>query len=165
MLVDKSEGRYSSWTSRYELRFKPLRSAAHGNVGTSTIPTISHDDFITTMIKIQSPSENLLQSAAQYGKVDLIGDLLVQEMCQGAAICFQTAKKVFDDARKLRAAAAAASTSSESALKGPATAGSSDDLAFGGSITALSAAIPAPKQVDAALLNLTKVWHPSLLYF
>ena len=89
----------------------------------------------------------------------------MQEMCQGAAICFQTAKKVFDDARKLRAAAAAASASSESASKGPPTAGSSDDLSFGGSITALSAAIPAPKQVDAALLNLTKVWHPSLLYF
>lgn len=161
MLVNKSEGRYSSWSSRYELRFKPLRSATYGSVGTSTIPTISHADFVATMAKIQSPSENLLQSAVLYGKESLIGDLLLQEMCQGAAMCFQTAKKVFDDARKSRAAAAAASPSLEGASKGPHPhpnpAGSSEDLSFGGSITALSAAIAAPKEVDAALLNLTKV--------
>ena len=154
VLVDKSEGRHSSWKSRYELRFKPLRSAAHGSIGASTIPVISHDDFIATMMKIQSPSESLVQSAAQHGKEDSISDFLVQEMCQGAAICFQTAKKIFDDARKLRAAAASASPS-----KGPG--GSGNDLSFGGSITALSAAISAPDEVDSALLNLTKVRPPN----
>lgn len=142
-IVNKAEGRYTTWSCRFEQRFKPFKWI-------SNPPMLSHDDFVSTVSKIQSghnagPSDSSVQSLPPQD--DFAS--LVQRMSFAAATCFQGARKFLDDGRKIRAVANANEVSSKS------NANFGD--CFGGGITALSAASnAAAREVDAALITLTK---------
>lgn len=88
-LIDKDEGRYSSWEIKFQHRFQAFAEL-------SNPPPVSYADFLASTGRGAGGADTGSAAAAMVGR-DLA---YVGNLTQGAMMCFQHAKKTFDDARK-----------------------------------------------------------------
>jgi hypothetical protein len=101
-LIDKDEGRWSNWEVKFHHRFLPFAEL-------SNPPTLTYGDFLratgqgtpataaeggATAAGSSSGSSGSAVAAPRVRDAAVLGNLV-----QGATICFQNARKVFDEAR------------------------------------------------------------------
>ena len=93
-LIDKAEGKYSSWETRFTHRFLAFAQL-------SNPPPLSYSDFQRATGKAATTDSS--------GTVVVVRDpALLGNLVQGAMLCYQNARKVFDEARLMTSTAPAA---------------------------------------------------------
>lgn len=95
-LINKAEGRYSSWEIKFSQRFKAFAELANP-------PPLNYEDFAKATARTAASSAAGAASKLVPRDVEFLGNLV-----QGAQLCFQNARKLFDEARSGTSATSAA---------------------------------------------------------
>lgn len=83
-LIDKSEGRWSSWETKFRHRFQAFAEL-------SNPPVLDYSDFLQATVRSLSTTEAQVQATGATSVQSLLA--------QGTTNCFQHARKVLDEAR------------------------------------------------------------------
>lgn len=85
-LINKAEGRYSSWEVKFAQRFKAFAELANP-------PPLNYEDFTKATARAAEAKSSAAGKSAPCD-TEFLGNLV-----QGAQLCFQNARKLFDEAR------------------------------------------------------------------
>jgi hypothetical protein len=96
-LIDKDEGRWSNWEVKFHHRFLPFAEL-------SNPPTLTYGDFLRATgqgapATTEAGSSSSGGSAAAAVAPRVRDPAVLGNLVQGASVCFQNARKVFDEAR------------------------------------------------------------------
>ncbi len=99
-LVDKVENRFMSWEARFALRFKAFKNVPQP-------PLLCYTDFLKTLLKGSQSGDDLVFDAdGEVRDPRRVGDAAAtvkidaHAVVSGASVCFQNARKYFDEVRR-----------------------------------------------------------------
>lgn len=88
-LIDKTENRFMSWSTKFDTRFKAFQ-------GVVNPPVLAYSDYLNTLVRgSSSAGGDLAELDITKLKID------VNTILSGATVCFQNARKYFDEVRRL----------------------------------------------------------------
>lgn len=94
-LVDKTENRFMSWATKFDLRFKAFQ-------GVVNPPVLAYGDYLNTLVRGSADAANADVTHLDITKLKID----VNTILSGASVCFQNARKFFDEVRRMTPVAA-----------------------------------------------------------